>query len=118
MFRSYWKTAWRNISRHKLFAVLNVLGLTLGICFCLVIFLITHFELSFDNFHPNGDRIYHLGQTAAVGNLQSWNSSRVMPGLPPAIRREVTGVESVTSLVIWEPKVKVPDEAAKSGYAE
>jgi putative ABC transport system permease protein len=38
-------------------AVINVLGLTIGLASCLIIFLIAHFELSYDRFHPGGDRI-------------------------------------------------------------
>jgi hypothetical protein len=121
MFKSYWKIAWRNISRHKLFTVINILGLALGICFCLIIFLVTRFEFGFDRFHSDGERIYHLGYTMKYGDLsyQTWKTSRVMSALPAAIRREVPGVEAVTGFYEgWEPKVKIPDPNAKSGYHE
>ena len=66
MLKNYFIIAWRNISRHKIYTVINVLGLALGICSCIVIFLVTSFEFSFDKFHPDRDRIYRI-----VGEMQN-----------------------------------------------
>ena len=121
MFRSYWKIAWRNIGRHKTFTLINILGLALGICFCLVIFLMGYFEFGYDRFHPDRERIFHLGYTIKTGEGvdESWNSSRVMAALPAAMRRELTGLEAVTGFYSgWEPRVKVPNKEAKSGFSE
>jgi hypothetical protein len=52
--------------RHRMFAVINILGLALGICFCLIIFLVVRYEFSFDRFHPDGDRIYRVARSTAV----------------------------------------------------
>src|SRR5688572_13641487 len=60
MLRNYWKTAWRNLKRNKSYAISNVLGLSIGIAASLLIFLVIHFETSFDNFHKKGDSIYRL----------------------------------------------------------
>ena len=60
MFKNYFKIAWRNITRNKAYSIINILGLALGICSCIVIFLITSFEFSFDKFHPDADRIYRI----------------------------------------------------------
>lgn len=53
MLKSYLVTAWRSFVRNKTYSLFNVLGLALGICACLVIYLITRYEFSFDNFHPD-----------------------------------------------------------------
>lgn len=60
MFKNYFKTAWRNLKRNKLFSVINVLGLTLGITVCMMIFLFIMNEFSVDNFHSNGKNIYRV----------------------------------------------------------
>ena len=52
MFKNYLKIAWRHIMRHKTYSAINVMGLSLGICGCLVIYLVASFEFSFDTFHP------------------------------------------------------------------
>jgi len=60
MFKSYIKTAWRNIKRQKGYSIINISGLALGMaCSILIVFYIHH-ELSFDRFHENADRIYRV----------------------------------------------------------
>jgi ABC-type antimicrobial peptide transport system permease subunit len=66
MIRNYFKIAWRTMTRQKSYTTINVLGLGFGVCACMVIFLITQYEFSFDKFHPDGDRIYRI-----VGEAQN-----------------------------------------------
>jgi len=71
MIKNYFKTAWRNLAKHRSNTLINVLGLALGICSALVIFLIVSHELSYDTFHPDRDRIYRIvndQQDNATGN--------------------------------------------------
>ncbi|HTF31088.1 MAG TPA: ABC transporter permease, partial [Flavitalea sp.] len=60
MIKNYFKIALRNLWRHRLFSLLNILGLTVGITACFLIFLYVKFELSYDSFHSKGDRIYRM----------------------------------------------------------
>jgi putative ABC transport system permease protein len=60
MFKNYFKTAWRNLVKSKVFSFINIMGLTIGITVCMMIFLFVMNEFSFDNFHKDGDRIYRL----------------------------------------------------------
>ena len=60
MFRNYFKVATRNILKHKFYAVINVLGLAIGMTCCLLIFLYVQHELSYDSFHTKADRIYRI----------------------------------------------------------
>lgn len=60
MIKNHLKLAWRNVLRNKAFTAINVLGLSLGIGACLVIYLITSYELGFDTFHPDKERIYRV----------------------------------------------------------
>ncbi len=60
MFRNYLKTAFRNLQRNKSYAFINVAGLAVGIAACLLIFQVIQYEKSFDNFHPDKDRIYRV----------------------------------------------------------
>src|SRR5205823_1340267 len=61
MFKNYFKTAIRNLLRNKSYAVINVMGLAVGIAACLLLFSIITFETSFDKFHPNKEHIYRIG---------------------------------------------------------
>lgn len=60
MIKSYLKIAFRNFKRQKSYTFINMFGLTTGIATCLVIFLFVNHELSYDNFHPDLDRIYRI----------------------------------------------------------
>src|ERR1700761_142984 len=98
MIKNYFKTAWRNIAKHRSNTVINVLGLALGICSALIIFLTVSFELGFDNFHPDKDRIYRIvseQQDNATGNTD--HIAGMINALPMTARNELTGFESVTA---------------------
>ncbi|PBQ32325.1 ABC transporter permease [Sphingobacteriaceae bacterium] len=60
MILNYFKTAYRNLIRHKGYAIINVAGLAIGIAACLLLFLVVRYELSYDKFRPNYDNIYHI----------------------------------------------------------
>ncbi|MGN6419476.1 MAG: ABC transporter permease [Pseudobacter sp.] len=60
MFRNYLKSAFRNLWRHRAFSFINIMGLTIGMTACFLIFLYVKFEMSYENFHPKADRIYKV----------------------------------------------------------
>ena len=60
MIRNFFKTGWRNLMKNKVFSLINILGLTIGITVCMMIFLFIVNEYSVDNFHKNGSRIYRV----------------------------------------------------------
>ena len=60
MLRNYLKTSVRNLVRHKGYAFINIFGLTIGLATSIFIFLWVIDEMSFDQFHDNGDRIYRV----------------------------------------------------------
>src|SRR3982751_3159939 len=62
MLKNYFKVAWRNITRHKAYSAINILGLAIGIAACLLILQYVSFELSYENFQVNKDRIYRVQQ--------------------------------------------------------
>ena len=60
MIRNNFKTSFRKLARNRNYAFMNIAGLAAGIAVCLIIFIIIHFQTSFDNFHANKDRIYRV----------------------------------------------------------
>src|SRR5438874_12730916 len=63
MFKNFFITAWRNLVKNKINTSLNVAGLTIGVVVCLLIGVWLQRELSFDNFHPNGNNIFRITNT-------------------------------------------------------
>ncbi len=62
MIKNYFKIAWRNMRRHKAYSAINILGLAIGIAACLLILQYVSYELSYENFQVNKDRIYRVQQ--------------------------------------------------------
>jgi len=60
MIRNYFKIAWRNLYKNKVFSLIHILGLTIGITVCLMIFLYITNEFSVDLFHKNEKQIYRV----------------------------------------------------------
>ena len=108
MIGNYFKSAWRHFTRHKLYTLINIMGLALGICGCLVIFLIANFEFSFDKFHPDKKRIYCVDVSVpdnASFDRGHWNA--VPPPMPDAMRNEMSGFETVAAFQHYNAKVKI-----------
>ncbi len=70
MFKNYFKTAWRNLTKNKIFSSINILGLTTGITVCMMIFLFIMNEFSVDDFHTDGNRIYRVMRGFKNGEQQ------------------------------------------------
>jgi putative ABC transport system permease protein len=62
MIRNYFKIAWRNIVKQKGYSLINIIGLAIGVAACLLILQYVSFELSYENFQVNKDRIYRVKQ--------------------------------------------------------
>jgi putative ABC transport system permease protein len=92
MLRNYFHIAWRIVSRNRLHTLISVFSLALGICGCIVIWLVAHYEFSFDRTHPDSERIYRVGHGG-----KEQKSSDIVPPMPDVIRRTIPGVESVTT---------------------
>ncbi len=60
MFHNYFKTAWRNLMKNKLFSFINIAGLSIGMAACLLILQYVSFELSYDQFNKNAADIYRV----------------------------------------------------------
>lgn len=60
MLKNYLKIAIRNLRKQKLYSLINILGLAVGIAFCALVMLFIHDELSYDQFHEHKKDIYRL----------------------------------------------------------
>ena len=114
MIRNYLLIARRNLAKNKVSAFINLFGLTLGITTCLIIYFITSFELRFDTFHADSDRIYRL-----VGESKFGPNGEVHPvgftpnAVPKAIREEIPNLETVAAFHNLESEVLIPNGKEK-----
>jgi len=66
MIKNYLLLSWKHLRKQKLFSFINILGLTIGITCCLMIFLYILNECSYDNFHSKGKDIYRVYRVAKI----------------------------------------------------
>ena len=109
MIYNHFKIAWRSICRNKVYTGINVLGLSLGICACLIIYLITSFELSYDTFNPDREHIYRIVASLRNASGVENNEAGTIPALPVTMRNELAGFESVTAFYNYAFKVTILD---------
>ncbi len=94
--------------RNKGYTTINVLGLALGISSCLVIFLIASYELGYDRFHPNRDRVYRIVGASQFKNEAVRKKGYVPAPVPMRVREQVSGLEQVTAFHNYYASVTVP----------
>lgn len=114
MLRDSLRTSLRHLTRHKVSSLINLAGLTLGVTACLAIYLVTKFELSYDTFHPDRERIYRLVGEAKFGAMGETNPVGFIPNaVPAALRAEVAGLETLTAFHNNYSHALVPKGKAK-----
>jgi putative ABC transport system permease protein len=97
MIRNYFKTAWRNLWRHKLYSLINIKGLTVGLAVGILILLWVQDEFSYDTFHKNEKNIYKVENMVGTGaSRQLWTVTAAPIGV--LAKKEIPGVEDVVRI--------------------
>lgn len=98
MLRIYFIAALRSLARNKLYAGVNILGLSIGLAAALLIALFVRDELSYDRFIPQHERSYMLTYDAWVPGRSLLRGNRLPPELAAPLKLEVPGIEAVARL--------------------
>lgn len=97
MFMNDLKIALRNLLKQRYYALLNVIGLSVGIAGALLILLYVADELSYDRFHAKSDRIYRVNLDGNWAG-EEVRGSCTPPPLARQLAAEVPGVQAVTRI--------------------
>lgn len=116
MLKNYIKIAFRNITRHKKFTAINVIGLALGMTCCMFIFLWVMDEKSIDNFHANGQNTYSVYEnTESNGQISSsyttpifYNYNNQNRNLEYPLEKTVASIPGITHLVFYATGYDLP----------
>ncbi|MEO8112137.1 MAG: ABC transporter permease, partial [Ginsengibacter sp.] len=110
MIKSYLKTALRNFWHNKIFSLINVLGLAIGISASLVIYLLVNYHFTFDKFEKDGDRIYRVVSNFEFSG-ETYRNSGVTSPLGPVVKKELTGLDAVVPFrTADEVKISIPTQ--------
>jgi putative ABC transport system permease protein len=79
MLKNFLIIAFRNLYKFRFYSLINVIGLTIGITVCLVILLFIRFELSYDRFNTNADRIVRVDWDLQMAGVRTYNAAVTPP---------------------------------------
>ena len=97
MFKNYFKIAFRNIQRNKIYSFINIAGLSLGLACAMLIILYVKDEVSFDRFHKNGNNIYRIASIMQFGGEEKkLGITGFLQG--PRFTQNVSGIKSFVRL--------------------
>lgn len=105
MIRSFFRTAWRNLWKNKVYVALNVAGLAIGMAACILILIFVFYEKSFDSFHTKN--LYRLNEVQKFeGMAASQKVALSMYPMGPALRNDFPEIKNFTR-VSWMMKQPV-----------
>ncbi len=114
MFKNYLTTAFRNLWKRRGFSLINILGLSVGLTACFLIFLYVRFEGSYDSFHARADRIYRVACDVRTPSETIHANGPAWP-VGPALKRDFPEVAAVVrtrtvSFLFREGDIKYQEE--------
>ncbi len=121
MFKNYMKVTFRSLKKQKVYSIINVFGLSIGLAFCCLIFLYVQDELTYDQFHDNKDRIFRVEQIYfnSDGSVRGTGINASIP-LAPTLKDEIPGIQTYTRELSRAHYVKSENEAIREivNYAD
>jgi putative ABC transport system permease protein len=117
MFKNYLKIFIRNISRFKLYSIINISGLAVGMAACILILLFIQRELSFEKMHLKADRIYRVLTIDKALGTHNQRVGITMPALGPALPEAFPEVEATLRLT-WGGRTLLRYQDRPAVYAE
>ncbi|MFI5153619.1 MAG: ABC transporter permease [Chitinophagales bacterium] len=116
MLRNFFKVAFRNISRHKGFSIINILGLSFGLTACILIGLFVWDENQYDKFIPGGDQVYRI-ITEYSNNEGSQKMAVTPPVFATILNQDFPEVKKTARVMMMAPH-KTLFEAGKNKLYE
>ncbi|MBY5950683.1 ABC transporter permease [Algoriphagus marincola] len=108
MFKNYFKIVFRNAKKHPLYVFINLFGLAIGMAVSLVILLYVRYELSYDNYHQDVDRLYRVSRAwFNPSGEESLHLGHAAPPFGPLIQSDFPeDVEASARLMNADPLIK------------
>lgn len=109
MLFNYLKSAYRNLKKTKVYSLINILGLTLGMTICLLLLHYVNFEKSYDTFHKNADRIYRIRYERIDSNGSAVRFASCAPPAGKLLREEFQEIEKLARVFFYQASVSHED---------
>ncbi|MDG3582849.1 ABC transporter permease [Galbibacter pacificus] len=98
MIKNYFKIAFRNLWKRRGFSLLNILGLAIGFTAGFLILMYVDFELSYDNFHSKGERIYRVASDIEINSKEN-QANKPDWATPPLLASQFPEIQSAVRIL-------------------
>ncbi len=110
MIKNYIQTALRVLTRNKIFSLINIFGLAIGLTSVIIIFLFIKYELSFDKHHTNYENIYRVVKKDLTNDHDNYEAAVPVP-LSAVLKENLTGHDHITQVYYhYEELLRVGEE--------
>ncbi|MDA9770342.1 ABC transporter permease [Emcibacteraceae bacterium] len=111
MFQNHVKIAIRSILKNKLYAIINILGLTMGLSIYLFGGLMANYEYTHDTFFKNYDRVYTIrGEVNPLAGIGIGQVDNVPSGVAPVMKAELEEVEAIARTIFRDFLVSINED--------
>lgn len=112
MIQNYLKIAFRNLKKQKLYTLINVGGLALGMATAVLLLLWVYNEFTYDTYHKKADNIYRVTSHIIINEGEVWHWAATPMLLADKLKNTYSEIEEVTRIFIpWDDiNVKINDE--------
>ncbi|HUQ97660.1 MAG TPA: ABC transporter permease, partial [Chitinophagaceae bacterium] len=117
MWQNFFKTAFRNLGKHKSFSAINIAGLTLGLTACLLIGLFVRDEKQYDTFIPDGDRVFRV-YNEYTNSEGTDNRAPAPPMFATTLKKEFPEVEQTARVLMLQETKTLFEVGAKKLYEQ
>ncbi|MFW0717525.1 ABC transporter permease [Pedobacter sp. N23S346] len=112
MFKLNLKIAWRNLWKNKGYTFINVMGLSIGMASCILIFLFIRYQFSFDEGIKNEDRIYRVVTDWKYDAFDDYSAGVPIP-VAKVAKEEIVGLEKTAAIIKRGTIIRIKDESGK-----
>ena len=113
MFRNNFRVAFRSLLKNKVYSLINIAGLSIGMAVFVLILLYIQHERTFDQFHTHKDRIYRIQQDRFNRGERTLHSVTGCYAAGPAIKASFPEVVDYVALHKVEPIIAYKGEGFK-----
>ena len=103
MFKNYFIIALRTVQRNKLYSLINITGLAIGMAACFFIMQYAAFELSYDTFHSNAEQLYRLTNDRYQNGELTQHGVITYPSVPKQMAADYPEVLNFTRVIQFDP---------------
>ncbi len=115
MISNYFKNAWRNIKKNRIYSAINIVGLTLGLCACMLIATVIIDDLSYDTQWSHQKELYRIVSVNKMGDGLYDKFTSSFTGLSNKLRTDFPEIAAVGKLNNYDDKLRLKDTDDPNG---